>query len=324
MEAFTPRSSGLRPGDPWAKKWAVTARLPFLTASVTPVLATAAAAWRTDGTLAVGLAGLALLGIAFIHAGANLANDYFDHLSGADAANRFSTPFSGGSRVIQEGVVSPRAVVAAAAACTAAGAACGFVLWLSTRGYVLLGIGALGIAIGWFYTAPPLRLVHRGLGELTTMLAFGVLPALGTEWVLRGRLTPHVSWVGLPAGLLVAAILWINEFPDVGADASAGKRTLVVRLGPRRAIAAYGLLLAATYASVAVGVLLGWMPALAGSVALVAPLSWRILRVLRASYADVRALLPGMAATILQQVVFLLILAGAAAADAGLAAWRAQ
>jgi 1,4-dihydroxy-2-naphthoate octaprenyltransferase len=97
-----------------------------------------------------------------------------------------------------------------------------------------------------------------------------------------------------------------------------------VRLGPRRAIAAYGLLLAATYASVGVGVLLGWMPALAGLVVLIAPLSWRIMRVLRANYADVGGLLPGMAATILQQVLFLLILAVACAADAGLRAWWAQ
>ena len=321
MEAFAPRSSGLRPSDPWVKKWVVAARLPFLLASVMPVLATAAAAWRADGALRLGLAALALLGIALIHAGANLANDYFDHRSGADAANRFSTPFSGGSRVIQEGIVSPRAVVTAALVCTAAGAGCGVVLWLHTRGHVLLAIGAAGIALGWFYTAPPLRLVHRGLGELATMACFGALPALGTEWVLRGRLSPEVSWVGVPAGLLVAAILLINEFPDVDADAAAGKRTLVVRLGARRAVAAYGLLLVATYGSVAVGVLLGWMPPAAGIVVFVAPLSWRILAIIRANYADVKGLVPGMAATVLQQVLFLLLLAGACAADLGLRCW---
>jgi len=318
MEAFTPRATGLSPGDPWVKKWVVAARLPFLTASVMPVLATAAAVWRADGAVPLGLAGLTLLGIALIHAGANLANDFFDHWSGADAANRYSTPFSGGSRVIQEGVVSPRAIVTAAALCTAAGAACGVALWLGRPGPVLPAVGAAGIALSWFYTAPPLRLAHRGVGELATMLCFGPLPALGTEWVLRGQLSAAVSWAGVPAGLLVAAILLINEFPDVGADGSAGKRTLVVRLGPRRAVAAYGLLLLATYASVGVGVALGWMPPLAGLVACVAPLSWRILRVLRANYADVGGLVPGMAATILQQVLFLLLLAAAYLGDLAL------
>lgn len=322
MEVFVPRSSGLSPRDPWVKKWVVAARLPFLTASVMPVLATVAAAWKADGTLRFGLAGLALLGIALIHAGANLANDYFDHQSGADAANHFSTPFSGGSRVIQEGIISPQAIVTAAAICSAAGAVCGLILWSYTTGHVLLGIGAVGIAAGWFYTAPPLKLAHRGLGELATMLCFGVLPALGTEWVLRGRLSLQVSWVGLPAGLLVAAILLINEFPDVAADASAGKRTLVVRLGPRRAVVAYGLLLAAAYASVAVGVLLGWMPLLAGLVALVLPLSWKILRILRGNYAEVGGLVPGMAATVLQQLLFLLILSGAFLAQLGLGGGR--
>ncbi|HUT32001.1 MAG TPA: prenyltransferase [Planctomycetota bacterium] len=321
MEAFTPRATGLLPSDPWLKKWVVAARLPFLTASVMPVLATAAAAWRADGSLSLGLAGLALVGIALIHAGANLSNDYFDHRSGADGANRFSTPFSGGSRVIQEGVVSPRAIVTAAAVCTAAGAACGIWLWLHTPGHVLLVIGGVGIATSWFYTAPPLRLVHRGVGELATMMGFGVLPALGTEWVLRGRLTLEVSWVGLPAGLLVAAILLINEFPDREADAAAGKRTLVVRLGPRRAVAAYALVLAATYGAVGVGVLARWMPPLAGLVVVVLPLSWRILRVLRANYADVGGLLPGMSATILQQMLFLLILTAACLAALALPAW---
>jgi len=321
-QSTLPKRSGLTPADPWLKKWAVAARLPFLTASVLPVLATVAAAWRADGTLNAAHAALALVGVAFIHLGANLANDYFDHLSGNDAANRLPTPFSGGSRVIQEGIVTPRAVLLAAVVCTAIGCACGIWLWLASPGHTLLAIGVAGVALGWSYVGPPLRLCHHGLGEAAILLAFGILPALGTEWALRGQLTPEVSWVGLPAGLLVALILLVNEFPDIAADGAVGKRTLPVRLGPRRAGALYAGVLLIAYAAVGVGVLLRWMPPWAGLVALVAPLSLRIIKRLRAYSGDVPALLPAMAGTILQQALFLLILTGASLADLAVRASR--
>ena len=313
-----PTPSGLSPADPWPRKWAVAARLPFLTACVMPALAATAACWRVQGFLRPWLALLAIVGVALIHAGMNLANDYFDHRSGADASNRAPTPFSGGSRVIQEGIVSARAVLVAALGSLAAGSACGIVLWLHTPGYALLAIGVAGLAIGWFYTSPPVRLVHRGLGEVAVGAAFGVLPVLGVEVVQRGRFSLEVAWLGLPAGILVSAILLANEFPDVEADAAAGKRTLVVRLGRRGAVAVYELFLFIAYGSVAAGVAMGWMPPLACVVALVAPLSWKAVRVLRAHPAEVRALLPAMAATIGQQAAFLLLLTGAYLADLAL------
>ena len=316
-----PTPSGLSPHDGLVRKWAVAARLPFLTASVLPAVAGTAGAWRAEGALRAGLAALAIVGVALIQAGANLANDYFDHRSGADAANRAVTPFSGGSRVIQEGILSPRAVVAAAALCLAAGAACGIVLWRLTPGHTLLAIGLAGMAIAWFYTAPPVRLAHRGLGELGIFVAFGLLPVLGVEWVQRGRLTAEVGWLGVPAGLLVAAILLVNEFPDAAADAAAGKRHLVVRLGRARAVVLYELLVVGAYASVAAAVVLGWLPLLACVVGLVAPLSWRAVRVLRAHHREVAAMVPAQAATIAQQALFLVLLTGACLADMGLRAW---
>ena len=313
-----PTPSGLSASDPLLKKWLVAARAPFFSACVMPVAVTLAACWRADGSLRLWQAVLTLLGIVLIHAGANMANDYFDHRSGADPGNRQSTPFSGGSRVIQDGVLAPRAVLAGAAACSVAGIGCGLVLWLASRGHLLLAIGVVGMALAWEYTGPPLRLAHRGIGEVAVGVSFGILPALGTEWVQRGALTLGVSWVGVPAGLLVAAILVINEFPDAAADAAAGKRTLVVRLGMRGAVAAYELLVLGAYAAVGVGIAAGWLPPLAAVVLAVAPLSWRAVRVLRAHCTDVRAMLPAMTATIAQQALFLLLLTGALLADSAL------
>ena len=317
-EVPIPTPSGLSPDDSLVKTWLVAARVPFLTASLMPAVAATAACWRVAGSVRWGLAALTLVGLALIQAGANLANDYFDHLSGSDALNRSATPFSGGSRVIQEGILSARAVLAAGALCLAAGAACGIGLWLATPGHMVLGIGLCGGAIACFYTAPPLRLAHRGLGELGIFIAFGVLPVLGVEWVQRGTLSWSVGWVGVPAGLLVAAILLVNEFPDADADAAAGKRHLVVRLGRRRAVAVYELLVLGAYGAVAAGVAAGWLPVWACLVVLVAPLTWRAFRVLRAHHNDVRAMLPAQAATVAQQALFLLLLTGACLLDLAL------
>lgn len=316
-----PTPSGLSAQDSPLKKWAVTARLPFLTASVLTVAAATAAAWRAEGRLPHPFhALLALVGVALVHAGANLANDYFDHRSGADEGNRFVTPFSGGSRSIQEGIFGARAVLAAAALCLALGAACGVALWRLTPGHTVLAIALAGIALGWCYTAPPLRLAHRGLGELTVALAFGVLPVLGAEFVQRGLVSLEVGWLGVPTGLLVGAILVVNEFPDVEADGRVGKRTLVVRLGTRRAVALYELCVMGAYGSVAVGIALGWLPWLAALVALVAPLTWRAVRLLRAHHDHPRALVPAQAATIGQQAVFTVLLTGSCLADLALSA----
>lgn len=316
-----PMRSGLAPDAPQLKKWLVAARLPFLTGSILPVMVSTAAAWRLEGRLArPSHALLAIVGIALIHAGANLANDYFDHRSGADAANRYVTPFSGGSQVIQDGILSARAVLAVALTCLGLGGACGIVLWLATPGHGILVIGLVGTAIAWSYTAPPVRLAHRGLGEAGVFTAFGLLPVLGAEYVQRGTVSLEVAWAGLPAGLLIAAILVVNEFPDVEADAAAGKRTLVVRLGTFRAVALYELIVMGAYGAVLVGVLVGWMPWAALLVALVAPLSWRAVQVLRIHHANPPALLPSQAATIGQHAAFLIVLTGAYLADMGLRA----
>lgn len=107
-----------------------------------------------------------------------------------------------------------------------------------TSGPLLVPIGLAGLLLGWAYSAPPLRLAGRGLGEVVITAAW-LLVIVGTHYVQLGRLSPVPAFVGLPYALLVAAILYVNQFPDARADAAAGKRTLVVRLGAARA--AHGL-----------------------------------------------------------------------------------
>jgi len=258
--------------------WVAVSRAPFFTASALPVGLGAAAAWYRAGQFHGGLFALTVIGAVLIHAGANIANDYYDHLSGADELNvNFFTPLYGGSRMIQQGLMTPRATLVAALTCLGLGAVIGVVLTL-LRGWPVLALGIAGAAMGFFYTAPPLKLGYRGLGEPAVALSFGVLMVAGAEYVQ----TQHISAVGLaasaPVALLIMAVLYVNQIPDEPADAQAGKRNWVVRLGPRRARWGVPLVFAATYGSIllAVGYALapGWclialltMPLAAGAVA---------------------------------------------------------
>ena len=204
-------------------------RLPFLTGSLLPVVMVAAWVWK-QGPLSWGHLGLTLLGVAGLHLGANLLNDYFD-AKGSDPINRLVTPFSGGSRVIQQGRLSAAAVFALGLFFLALGVACGVGLVAWDRPWVIL-VGALGLAGGVLYSATPVALMSRGLGEAVIFLVFGPVLTWGAGYALTGRFSATAFLLGLPLAWLITAVLWINQMPDAQADQQAGKRTLVVRLGP--------------------------------------------------------------------------------------------
>ncbi|MEJ2644562.1 MAG: prenyltransferase [Gammaproteobacteria bacterium] len=210
----------------------------FLTASVLPVLVGLALAWSRRGTLAAEAAVLTLLGIALIHSGANVLNDYFDALNGSDAVNRRRVfPFSGGSRFIQNGVLGVRETGRLATALLAAGAFLGLGLaWFA--GPFILAAGLVGGLLAIFYSAPPC-LACRGLGDLVVAVCFGLLPVIGTVYIQLGTIPGSAVWTGAAVGCFVAAVLWINAIPDIDADRHAGKLTVPARLGARRA--AFGL-----------------------------------------------------------------------------------
>ena len=219
-------------------------------------------ALREVGAVNWSLFGLALLAMALIHLGVNLTNDYFDHLSGADDINPAPlSPLAGGSRAIQEGLLPPKAVLSGGLLLIALGAALGLLLAFLS-GPLLLLIGAFGALTGFFYTAPPLRLGYRGLGEACVALDFGVLPVLGAFYVQAGRLSLGAFLASLPVAFLVAAVLWANEIPDIPYDRAAGKLTLPARLGPEGAARGLAVLFVAAFLSVAFLALLWRRPVL--------------------------------------------------------------
>jgi 1,4-dihydroxy-2-naphthoate octaprenyltransferase len=257
--------------------WIKAARAPFFLDVMFCVCLGAAAAWHESGAFDAWLLAACLAGVMLLNGGTNLANDYYDHLSGADEANPGPTPFSGGSRAIQDRTFSPIAMRNAAFACFVLAAAVGaFLFWrLSSHGYgrvwPVLAIGAVGALSGFFYTAPPLRLGYRGWGELLAGLNVGPLAILGSYCVQAGNPSWGVIVVSLPLGFLSSALLVINEMPDAEVDGAVGKRHLVARMGVSRAPWAYLLLLVAAYASAGAAVLTGLAPPTVSLVFLTAP-----------------------------------------------------
>jgi 1,4-dihydroxy-2-naphthoate polyprenyltransferase len=272
-------------------------RLPFLTATVVPVLLGGLVA-RAQGFSAWWYFLLAFVGGVAIHLGLNVANDVYDSTSGADKANVNPTMYSGGSRMIQYGLLDVRAMRAIMVACYALGMAIGIFL-VATRGWGLLWIGVTGLLISFFYTAPPLRLVYRGLGEICVALGFGPLMVLGTYYVVAQRLAWEALYVALPVGLLIMLVLYVNQIPDRPADATAGKRTIVVILGKGAIVKGYGIAVAAAFALIALGPLLASTPVWTLLALLPAPLALKVYRAIDQSYYSPYELMDAMGKNIL-------------------------
>jgi len=260
-----------------------TTRLPFLSATAVPVLLGIAVAAH-HGFFTWWTALLTLVGGSFAHLAINVTNDIFDTLSGADEANTTPTQFSGGSRVAVYDLVTIRGLAALALGLFGAAAAIGLALVAITGSMLLLWIGVAGIVVGVAYTAPPLKLVYRGLGELAVALGFGPIMLLGAYVVQADRLAWEPFVVSLVPGILIALILYVNEIPDRRSDASAGKRTLPVRFGPDVIRTGYLVGAVAAFAVILGGVLAGLMPwpTLIALAAL--PLAVRVHRGLRTHY----------------------------------------
>jgi 1,4-dihydroxy-2-naphthoate octaprenyltransferase len=216
-------------------------------------LASAASIWlgfcaaMAEGPIAWGWLLLTLLGVFLLEVAKNASGEIYDFDSGADPGvpSEDRSPYSGGRRVLVEGLLSRGAVrgVGWIAYLGAAAAGLAIVLMREPR---VLWFGLAGVALAYFYHAPPFRLAYRGLGEIAVALVYGPLIACGTYLVQRHSISDGVLFASIPLGVLIAAFLWVNEFPDCRADQAAGKRTWVVRLGRRKAARAFsGLILGA-------------------------------------------------------------------------------
>lgn len=204
---------------------------------------TSAASMAIGASLAAGDPGfswlwLATLGLAMfcMEVAKNAWGDVIDYDSGTDlaVAPEDRTGFSGGKRVMVDGLLSRRETWLVAAIFSACGLALGALIVL-LREPGVFGLGCAALFLGWSYHGPPLKLAYRGLGELDVVFIYGPAIATAAYMLMTGQFSADVVWASLPLGVFIAAFLWVNEFPDFEADRGAGKYNLVARLGKHRA-----------------------------------------------------------------------------------------
>jgi len=260
-------------------RYAAATRPAFLTASLMACLIGLAAAWHGGIALNPELAAITLLFALLAHAGVNVLNDYYDALNGTDACNvERIFPFTGGSRFIQNSVLTLAQTRNFGFALLSGVALAGLWLMLCSSAQ-LFYIGLAGLFIGWAYSAPPFRLNSRGLGELCVTAGFLLIVA-GSDFVQRKGFAAAPLAAGLSYALLVANLLYINQFPDRKADMAAGKLHWVARLEVHQARWGYALIAALAYAWLLSGVMFGWLPVSALLAALALPLSVKAARLL--------------------------------------------
>jgi 1,4-dihydroxy-2-naphthoate octaprenyltransferase len=231
--------------------WIQAGRAPFFVATLVPlalggVVAYNEGSWNTVRWF------LVLLACFLVHLCTNLANDYFDYLSGADAGDSI-----GGSRVVQEGKITLRQLRDALILLYSIAFVCGVLIVWDTGLLWLIPVMGFSFFSSLFYTAPPFRYGYRGLGEVFVGINMGPVMVAGTASVVAGHFIPRAFWLSIPIGLMVAMILFYQSLPDINEDRAVGKRTIAVRLGQPTAIWGVRLFVSATLLSILVLVLCG-------------------------------------------------------------------
>lgn len=213
--------------------WILAVRPYSLGASVIPVAVGTALAW-TDGALRPAAAALCLVFALLMQCTANLVNDLWDYLKGADRPDRL-----GPDRAFAKGFITPRAMKAGIAVFTLAACAvgCGLLWWAAAHGVLryggweLVAAGAACVVFAYFYTAGPYPLAYHGLGDVAVVVFFGLVPVLFTYYLQTGTWSGETVVAALACGLVIDTMLMVNNFRDREEDARCGKRTIVVCLG---------------------------------------------------------------------------------------------
>ena len=209
-------------------------------ASTIPMAVGGALSYNAIGSFDIFWFMISLAAVYLIEIGKNAVNEVIDYNSGVDRfiAPDKKTPFSGGKKTIVEGKL--KVFEAGAIGILTVGAACLIGLYIILfRERSIYWIGITGVLLSMFYSLPPFKFAYRGFGEVVVGLAFGPLITSGIYLVMTHMFDWSVVLASLPIGLIIANVLWINQYPDYEADAAGGKRNWVVRLGKRKALKVY-------------------------------------------------------------------------------------
>jgi len=282
-----------------AKRAFHATRPKFFPASVLPVLVGTAWGAYVSAGLDAYVFVIALLATMCVHAASNVLNDVGDEIIGTDARNdKRVYPYTGGSRFIQMGILSKSRMAQLGVALLLVAMLAGVALFIE-KGPIVLVFGIIGIALCVLYSLGPVKLSALGLGETAVAVGLGVLPVTGAAWLQDGSIDLPLILFSLPVSAWVAAILLINEVPDIEADGATGKNTLPVRLGLAGTARLYLAIQVSAAVVVTVLTAQGYLPLLSPLVPLgLLVLAWKAGSAIRVGIADREKMTQAIEATL--------------------------
>jgi len=285
----------------------------FFPASALPVVVGSAWGAYATGQFNTYVFILALVATVCVHAASNVLNDVGDEEIGTDPQNELRIyPYTGGSRFIQTGILSKTRMARLGISLIAIATLAGLTLYVE-RGPTVITFGLVGIALGVLYSLGPVKLSSLGIGETAVAIAFGVLPVTGAAWLQGATIDTTLILFSIPVSAWVAAILLINEVPDIKADGACGKNTLPVRLGLNATANLYIIIHVVAAAIVVLLTVQGQLPLLAPLVPLgLLALGWKAATGIRGGVEQREAMAKSIEATLGVHTIGCIWLAGCA------------
>ena len=235
--------------------WLSLSRLPFHAVGGLPFILGMVIVW-SQGYFNWGVGILSTVAVIMIMLATYYAGEYYDYET--DSQNREYNKFSGGTRVLQTGLISRRHVLLAALVALAAAGVIGLVLQFCLEtGPFTIPLGLFGMLCGYFYISPPIRWAYRGMGEVLIGICYGWLTVNTAYYLQTGTFSLMPMLVSIPIGISIFLVILINEFPDYTSDRASGKNNLVVRLGRDRAALLYAILSVICFLTIVLGTLAG-------------------------------------------------------------------
>ncbi len=270
--------------------WAKLGRLPFHSVGVLPFVLGIVIAWSQGYALNWGLAVLSTLAVILIMLTTYLAGEYYDFET--DSLNAQFNKFSGGSRVLQKGIVARRTALTVAISSAVLAGVIGLVIQFYYKtGPYTIPLGIFGLICGYFYSSNPIRWAYTGIGEILIGICYGWLTVNTAYYLQTDTFALVPSLVAIPIAISIFLVIFINEYPDYVSDRMSKKKNMVVRWGPDRSAMVYIVMAALCFISIPLGVL-GEVPKLMAVLSVI-PLALvvrNIAAMKRGAYRDRHAL----------------------------------
>jgi 1,4-dihydroxy-2-naphthoate octaprenyltransferase len=232
------------------KAWCSLSRLPFYIVAVLPFILGNLLARNYAGQLDWTVLSWGFSGMILILLSTHYMAEFFDYEADIAAAKLGKSKFSGGSQILQSGIISRRQALAASIIALVMALIVGILMRYHYKtGAFTIPLGTIGIIGGLFYSAKPFQWSYRGLGEIWVGICYSWLIIATAFYIQTGKITELVHWVSIPIGLSIFNVILINQFPDYQADRKVGKRNLVVRFGKRSSIILYSMISAVSWLS---------------------------------------------------------------------------